>query len=93
VKSWFWWPLPCESYVLEVLDACFSAFFCGLFHVAFSESNYVRFLMILGALRHPFRPLWGHITAVFPLLIFSRFLRCVFITFRLPRGVPKKVGG
>ena len=28
----------------------------------------------------------GHITAFFPLLIFSRFLRCVFLTFRLPRG-------
>ena len=49
----------------------------------------MRFLTILGALRAPFRPQWGHITAVFLLPIFNRFLRCVFITFRLPRGVPK----
>ncbi len=46
------------------------------------------FLAILDALRAPFRHLWGHITAVFLLPIFSRFLRCVFITFRLPRGNP-----
>ena len=53
----------------------------------------MRFLTILAALRAPFRPLWDHITAVCLLLIFSQFVRCVFITFRLPRGVPIKVGG
>ena len=79
--------------MLEVLDASFSVLFCGLFHVAFPEGSSVRFVTILGALQAPFRPLWGHITAVCLLLIFSRFLRCVFITFRFPRGVPKKVGG
>ena len=46
------------------------------------------FLTVLGALRAPFRHLWGHITAVFLLLIFSRYLRCIFITFRVPRGTP-----
>ena len=37
--------------------------------------------------------LWAplrHITTFFPLLIFSRFLRCVFLTLRLPRGGPNR---
>ena len=36
-----------------------------------------------GVTLHPF----------FPLPIFSRFLRCVFLTFGLPGGVLEKVGG
>ena len=47
----------------------------------------------MGAWRTPFGHLWDDITMFFPLLIFSRFLRCVFLTFGLTRGVPEKVGG
>ena len=48
---------------------------------------------MLGALRAPFEHLWGHITVFVALLFFGRFVRCVFLTFRLPRDVQMLVGG
>ena len=88
VKSWFWWPIPCESYDLGVLGTPFSLLFHGLFHVAFLDGVFLSFWSIFGALETPFGCLWGHLTPFFPLPIFSRFLRCVFLTFGLPQGGP-----
>ena len=88
VKSWFWWPLQCKSYDLGLPGTPFSLLFCSLFHDAFLEHILCRFCWFLGALRTPFGHLWDHITMFFPLLFLSRFLRCVFLTFRLPRGGP-----
>ena len=51
---------------------------------------------MLSASWHPFGRLWGHMKALFPLLFPSRFLRSVFMTFRLPGGAPNEhpaVGG
>ena len=54
---------------------CFIMFFYG-------------FWSILDAVGTPFGRLWGHMAPFFPLVISSRFLRCVFLTFRLPQGGP-----
>ena len=37
--------------------------------------------------------LWGHMKALFPLLFSSRFLRGVFMIFRLPGGTPNGAPG
>ena len=88
VKSWFCWPLQCESYDLRLRKAPFSLLFCSLCHDAFLERIFCSCYWFLRALRTPFGHLWDHITMFFPLLIFSGFLRCAFLTFRLPRGGP-----
>ena len=48
--------------------------------------TFSRFLSILTSSWHPFGRLWDHMTALFPPLFSSIFLRCSFMTFRLPRG-------
>ena len=49
------------------------------------ERTFSRFFVELGT--HVV-PLWDHMNALFPLLLSSRFLTGVFITFRLPEGTP-----
>ena len=93
VKSRFWWPFPCENYDLRLRKAPFSLLFCSLFHDAFLERMFCSFCWFAGALRTPFGHLWDHITMFFPLLIFSRFLRRVFLHLSSPGVVQMLVGG
>ena len=66
----------------------FSLLFYGLFHVAFPEGVYCSFWSILGALRPPFRHLWGHIAVFFPASDFESIFKVRFPYIWAPPGGP-----